>query len=144
MSESGQKKRNYKAVIVSENEAIKNFLHKFLGKCGYDVYSFVTFDRCPNFRSYNFCMCPTEGLCADILILGRHMNNVNAFDLIEKQSSGQCKLMVKNKLVIASTYDKKDAERAKVLGVEVAWMPFAIDKLNQWLDECEERLRETE
>ncbi len=139
--EPAGKPQTYKVIVCSEDENLRNFLKKFMQKRGYDVATFPAPEHCPNFSSSEPCLCTAEKRCADIVILGRHLSGVKTFDLLDRQNKGKCKLTIKNKLVIASTFDEADDKHAKELGANIMYMPFSISDLNDWLDGCEERLK---
>lgn len=134
---SGQK---YRVFIFVDDEASKNLLLKFARNRGYEVSVFSYPEACDAVSGPD-CKCAKVNRCADIMVLGRHFSSLKALDLLENQSRAGCRLSIKNKLLIFSTYDEEEAERGKALGVKMLHMPFAFKELNDWFDECEERLK---
>jgi CheY-like chemotaxis protein len=140
MAKPDAKKAPYRAVIFMENEPARNVLKKILEKRGYEVSTYDALEQCPNFASPESHDCVKEKRCADIVIMGRHMYEVRAFDFLERQAQGKCKLPMANKLIISSIFEELDDARAKELGVTIMYLPFSVAALEKWLDGCEERL----
>jgi len=132
--------KKYKVLIFFNDDATKNLLVKMAQKRGYEVSAFPYPNECNAIGSPD-CKCTRDKRCADMMVLGRHFLTLRALDLLECQSKAGCHLPVKNKLLIFSTYDEKEEQRGKALGVKMLHMPFAINELNDWFDGCEKRLK---
>lgn len=115
-----------------------NLIAKVGRKRGYDVIVQEFPEDCV-VASQPGCLCAREARCADIVILGRHFGAYRALEFLEEQIKAGCRLEIKNKLVICSTYDEKEEAKAKELGVKIFYLPFSLKDLDDWLAECEGR-----
>lgn len=133
------KNKKCRLAIFFDDEATKNLLAKAGHRRGYDVIV-QDFPKECIVASQPGCPCTKEAQCADIVILGRHFGIYRALEFLDEQIKAGCRLSVKNKLVICSSYDEKEEEKAKALGVKVFYLPFSLKDLDAWLSECEGRL----
>ncbi len=133
----------YRIAIFIDDEATKKFLVKLSQKRGYEVSSYAYPEECPALDDPKSCICTKTKSCADILILGRHFSTFKALDFLEAQIKAGCKLTIKNKLVLVSSFEPDDNKRARDIGVKMLHMPVSFNELNAWLDECEERLKKS-
>jgi CheY-like chemotaxis protein len=126
-----------RVVIFEDNEAFRTTISSMLEMRGYEVFSYSEPLLCPVYLDRE---CPHEHPCMDVLLTDSRMPNMTGLDFIENQTRYGCKAIVGNKAVISGVWTDEELERAKRLGCRIFEKPFALNEINKWLDECEERI----
>jgi hypothetical protein len=66
------------------------------------------------------------------------MPNITGLEFVENQIKKGCK--VKNVALISGAWSESDLEYTQRLGCQPFHKPFTIDEINEWLDECENKI----
>jgi CheY-like chemotaxis protein len=126
-----------RAFVFDDNEAIRSMLWHLLDSRGYEVFTFPDPGLCPLHLAVG-CRCPEDQACGDIIISDVNMPNITGLEFVENQIKKGCK--VKNVALISGAWSESDLEYTQRLGCQPFHKPFTIDEINEWLDECENKI----
>ena len=128
-----------RAFIIDDDKQMREALTIILKDRGYEVYTFTQAHLCPIYLDKH-CQCPQEHACGDILLSDIDMPRMNGIDFIEHQIKNGCKGIRQNKALMSGTWTDEQLNRARKLGCQTFQKPIRLEKLNEWLEECEKRI----
>ena len=85
-----KKGRKYRAILIEDDEILRNTLIEILSYKGYDVFAFSNPTICPLQKSPE-CRCSNLQTCTDIIISDLDMPGMNGLTFIENQKEKDCK-----------------------------------------------------
>lgn len=122
------------AVVFDENPLMRRLLRTVFDQREDDVFTYPDPGFCP-LNVADRCRCPAGTLCADIIISGLKMPDVNGLDFLQTLIGKGCR-----KPQFALTFEQweeAEIERASQLDCKVFIRPLHISSIIQWLEEVE-------
>ncbi|MEE9523786.1 MAG: hypothetical protein V3V59_03435 [Thermodesulfovibrionales bacterium] len=131
--------RKKRAIIYDDEPVIVELLRDILSLRDYDVLAFSKPVVCHIYNA-NVESCDNLQPCADVLITDIMMPEINGMDLLLKQAKRGCKMDTRNKAVISGNLSYEYKKMITDMNVKCFHNPFAFSDINNWLDECEQRI----
>lgn len=135
-----------RTLIIEGDESLRRLLVEIVQRRGHQVTACADPGHCLLYGSRETPACSRPEACSDILFLDLDRGWRSGLDLLEKQKSLGCRLLVDNRAWITvdvSLYHPQEAaHRVAAVGCRVFEKPFRVEAINAWLSECEGRLRE--
>jgi YesN/AraC family two-component response regulator len=131
--------RKKRAIVYDDEPLILGLLSDILSLKDYEVFSFSEPQVCPIYKD-NIESCDNLHPCADVLITDIMMPGINGIDLLLKQAQRGCKIDIRNKAVISGTLTYDYKKMITDMNIKYFHKPFAFSDINNWLDECEQRI----
>ncbi len=132
--------REMRAIVLEDNEDIRQLVETFLKKKGYEVLIYPDPTLCPLQHSHD-CQCDQDERCADIIITDIDMPNISGLDFLESQMRKGCKIQCI--AIMSGAWPELGKEHAKSLGYSVFDKPLTLSALAEWLDRCKEGIDQT-
>jgi DNA-binding NtrC family response regulator len=129
----------YRVLIFEDDDSIRSALWQFFDSLGYEVFTFPDPSLCP-LNEKQFCDCPLEHACSDIILSDINMPQVKGIDFIKDMKRKGCK--VNNIAIMSGDWTIEAIEEAGKFGLKVIEKPFKFEDLEDWLDKCEKGLKE--
>jgi len=131
-------------MVLDDDTILVTLLERVLTLSGHDVQVFSDPTICPIYLDHGV-QCSQNNSCADVIIADQLMPNITGIDFFKLQRKRGCKALDKNKVLITGFAMTPDLEIAvKELGCHYIRKPFRIGEILQWVDECAERIEDTE
>ncbi|GAB4265499.1 MAG: hypothetical protein Kow0092_17900 [Deferrisomatales bacterium] len=124
----------YRVFVFEDNEEFRSVVEHLLSSLGFEVLGFPEPSLCPIYLGEGQ-RCPHEHACGDFLLTDNQMPRVTGLKLVEHQSRGGCKGMVRNKAILSAAFTPEEVERAQRLGCKVFEKPPDFDELLRWIEE---------
>ena len=127
-------------IIIFDDEAI--FLHmlkRWFSKKGYEVLTFIEPTGCP-IHEKRTDTCMKENPCADIIITGFNMPEVNGNELLHYQAQKVCKIDKRNKAIVSGYMDDKRIKAVHESDYQYFEKPLDFTLISDWLNGCEKRI----
>ncbi len=125
---------NYRVLIFDDEMDIRQILWLLFDNRGYEVFTFPHPDLCP-ISMENYCPCPDNYACADIIIADVNMPYKNGVNFIKEQIKKGCRC--KNIALMSGAFTDQHIAKANELGIEIFKKPFQLEEINNWLDRVE-------
>ena len=123
-----------RALLLEDNEGIKDFLTLILNQYDYEVIHFDSPDVCP-LQLYPECKCYINERCVDVIISDLEMPLVDGLTFVENQKKKGCKAPY---VALASgNWDVQKLIRATECGCKSFVKPFKVLEIYEWLDEID-------
>jgi DNA-binding response OmpR family regulator len=126
-----------RAVIIEDNDLIRDLLAKILDLRGYDVVSFPNPLACLK-KAEEEGPFASGGPWCDILITDLHMPFLTGLEYVRLLST--CEAPMPEAAIMSGGWTEKTLLEAKELGCTVFEKPFSMDDLKEWLTRCEIRI----
>ena len=126
-----------RVLVFDDDEHVRSLVSSILLQRGYEVHQFSEPGSCPLYLEGK-CPCPESHTCGDIIITDVNMPKVTGLELIENQIRRGCK--VRHFGVMSGVLSNSVVKHAIELGCKIFKKPFEINKLRDWLDQCEKSL----
>jgi CheY-like chemotaxis protein len=126
-----------RAVVIEDNDLIRDLLSRILDLRGYQVSSFSDPMACLKTIEEEAPLASGEAWC-DILITDLHMPLMTGLEYISVMSAREAPMP--EAAIMSGDWTEKDLREAKELGCTVFEKPFSIDDLREWLNRCEVRI----
>jgi CheY-like chemotaxis protein len=126
-----------RAVIIDDNDLIRDLLSRILELRGYDVVSFPNPLACLK-KIEEEAPFTSGGTWCDILITDLHMPFMTGLEYLRILST--CEAPMPEAAIMSGGWTEKTLLEAKELGCAVFEKPFSIDDLKEWLTRCEIRI----
>jgi len=129
----------YRVLIFEDDDSIRSALWQFFDSLGYEVFTFPDPSLCPH-NEKQFCNCPLEHACSDLILSDINMPQVKGIDFIKDMKRKGCK--VKDISIMSGDWTIEAIEEAGKLDLKVIEKPFKFEVMGDWLDKCEKGLKE--
>jgi CheY-like chemotaxis protein len=116
-----------------------NMLKDFLTRRGYEVLAFNEPCTCPIYEKLA-PSCEYVNPCSDITITDFNMPRMNGVELLKKQSQRDCKIDIRNKVIISANIGDENLKVIEKMGCSFMHKPFNLAEFSDWLDECSNRI----
>jgi DNA-binding NtrC family response regulator len=131
--------RKRRVMIFDDDPSIQSLFRDFFSYSGYDVMACGEPTVCPLYAQDEES-CPQQHPCADVLITDYKMPRINGLELLELQAAQGCKLTSRNKALLSGSINEETVEATRALRCAFFHKPVDLDKLEEWIDECEQRI----
>jgi CheY-like chemotaxis protein len=131
------RKMSYRALIFDDQPEIRRILWSLFDGRGYEVFTFPHPAICP-LNQEDFCPCPTNQACADVILSDLNMPVQNGLDFLEKQIHKGCRC--RHFALMSGDLAPEDIARAASLGITVFLKPFKLTDITAWLDQVEKEI----
>jgi len=128
----------YRVLIFEDNDTIRSALWQFFDSLGYEVFTFPNPSLCP-LNEKQFCDCPLDHACSDIILSDINMPRVEGIDFIKIMKRKGCK--VNNIAIMSGNWTAEAIEESKKLGFKIIEKPFELEVLKDWLAKCEKGIQ---
>jgi len=129
--------RKLRAIVLEDDESLKELLSDILSRRGYDVHAFDNPAICP-LQLTPKCRCNEKERCADIILSDINMPLITGLEFIRNQKDKGCK--VPHTALISGEWGKERLSEAEKLGCKIFPKPYSLKEINDWLDEIEENI----
>lgn len=129
----------YRLLILEDNDTIRSALCEFFNGLGYEVVAFPNPSICP-LNAKQFCDCPLEHACSDIIISDINMPEIKGIDFIIDMKRKGCK--VNNIAIMSGDWTAEAIEEAGKIGVKIIEKPFELGVIENWLNKCKTGIKE--
>lgn len=130
--------RKRRAVLFDDEPVVLLVLKDFFETRGYDVLAFKQPVHCP--VSGKGAACSNVAPCCDIILTDHNMPGMTGIELLQAQVRNGCRLDPKNKALLTGLVDDTKMKYIGALGVACFEKPVLFDKLERWVEECEQRM----
>jgi len=127
-----------KAIVVDDEQLIRELLRHVLEIRGYKVMTYAQPDLCP-FYDEAECPCPDAARCADLLITDVNMPGCTGIEFVERLIRADCK--IPNIAIMSGSWTVTERTRAEATGCAIFEKPLRMSDLEAWLESCEQRMR---
>lgn len=134
----GRNVKTIRAFIFEDDDPLRDSLTNLLRDRGYEVLDFSDPGLCPLYNVTR-CRCSDKETCGDVAISDMNMPTISGLEFIERQRKLGCKLG--NIALMSGAWRDSDLTYAEQLGCKTFHKPFTFDQINEWLDECETRIK---
>ncbi len=131
--------KKLRVIVFEDDLAMSDLLKKVLQGYGCDVQTFPDPTACPVYRDPE-CDCPMETPCADALMTDFNMPNMNGIELLRLQRRRGCKALDENKALMSAIMTPQQQVAVEALGCHFFRKPFKLSEVEQWINECAERV----
>lgn len=130
--------RKQRVIICdTDRDLLSTLSYIFAVRGEYEVLMYHEPSFCPIWADDTDCTSP----CADIIIAGLVMSNMDGITLFQVQPLRGCSIFIKNKALVSNgTFNDnamKDIVESDCILFE---KPFDFDKITAWLDHCEKHM----
>ena len=129
--------RKLRAIIIEDDEALKELLSEILHLRGYDIHVFDTPEICP-LQLMPKCRCHENERCADILLSDINMPVITGLEFVRNQKDKGCKCP--NLALISGDWGAERLSEAEKLGCKTFPKPYSVQEINDWLDDVEKNI----
>ena len=131
--------RKLRVNIFDDDVSNLKMLKSYLFRKDYEI---LTFDRplvCPGngAKSEKFSI---SNACADVMITDYQMPEMTGIEMLLQQVQRECKIDIRNKIVMSADLDAKGQKTLDGLGCTFFRKPFKLNELSACLDGCEKRI----
>jgi CheY-like chemotaxis protein len=129
--------RKLRAIILEDDEVLKEVLSEILRLRGYEIYAFDTPAICP-LQLAPECECHENERCADILLSDINMPLITGLEFIRNQKDKGCKSPYT--ALISGEWSAERLSEAESLGCKTFPKPYSLKEINDWLDDIEKNI----
>jgi CheY-like chemotaxis protein len=129
--------RKLRAIILEDDEALKELLGEILSLRGYDIHAFDNPAICP-LQLAPECKCHENERCADILLSDINMPFITGLEFIRNQKDKGCKIPYI--ALLSGDWGAERLSEAENLGCKTFSKPFKLEEIKGWLDEVEKNI----
>jgi len=126
-----------RVLIFDDEVSIRRLFRIALERRGYEIFDFDNPSICPLYTQ-ELCGCPSNKMCADIIISDIRMPSVDGISFIREQKEKGCK--VQNVLITSAYIDPYVQKEVEELGCVCLKKPFHIDQFNAIIDMFEKNI----
>jgi hypothetical protein len=134
--------RNPRAIIFNFTERVFPDLMTFFHRKGYEVLVFTKDVACPlhvhDRQEQKTCSLPVP--CSDIMVGIQDIAQTTDFDLFTRQSQQECKVALRNKVIITHSVADGPLNNIKDHSMTVFGNPLDFNALEAWVKDCEARM----
>lgn len=127
-----------KRAVDDDDLIIRSALTRFLERRGYEVVAAPEPEICTIYA--NLPRCDNLAPCSDLLLTDNHMPRMTGVELLKAQTDRGCALSIRNKALLSGDLDEGSQEEVRALGCAFFEKPLDLDRLKEWLEECEQRM----
>lgn len=130
--------RRRRAIIYDDEPVVLLVLKDFFETKGYEVLAFREPVVCPVYGVGT--VCAHKAPCGDIMLTDRKMPGMTGIELLQEQIRRGCLLNPRNKALLSGHLDDEMANQIRDLGAVFFQKPVEFDRLDRWVQECEQRM----
>jgi CheY-like chemotaxis protein len=123
-------------LIFGDHDETRNLFSFFLRSKGYEVLHFPDPASCALIVEKR-CTCPRDHMCADFILADMEMQGMTGLELIRCQKEMGCHAPPQNKAVFSTGLTPNQQQEVRALGCKSLQMPFRLQSLLAWINECE-------
>ena len=123
-----------RAVVFDDEALIRFTLWKFFDERGYEVLTFTHPGQCL-LNVVKECPCPSEAVCADLIISDVNMQTANGLDFLEQLTQKGCRQ--RHFALMSGSFLEADLARGSQLGCKLFSKPLDMGQLIAWVEEVE-------
>jgi len=130
-------------VLLFEDEPLlRELLTHFLRGRGCEVVAYAEPLHCPVYDGLETCSCSPGQVCGDAVLTDVEMPRVSGIEMVARQQDGGCGVPPCNVGIMSAGWTAERRKLARELGCRTFDKPFKLAEIEQWLEECKERVVE--